>query len=163
MSVDLDAVVLAPTYLISFAELESSGNKRGLFSGYGSGRAKTSAAPNLCLLQGETKMLAVHFKKKIAGDMENVALKKTVVVGDFGAEMVTLDESDNNNAARAGLLGLANATGSQGIFAAAGASRSSQTLAVRTNPGHFTAYSLAALRGVNKAYIAALNKYPAKK
>lgn len=163
MSVDLNAVVLAPTYLISFAELESSGNKRGMFSGYSSGRAKTAASPNLCLLKTETKMLAVHFKKKIAGDMANVQLKKTVVVGDFGAEMVTLDESDNNNAARAGLLGLAGATGSQGVFAAAGASRSSQTLAVRTNPGHFTAFSLAALRGVNKAYIEALNLYPAKK
>jgi hypothetical protein len=124
ISVDLNAVVLAPTYLISFAELESSGNKRGLFSGYGSGRAKTSAAPNRCRWQGETEILAIHFKKKIAGDMANVALRKTVVVGDFGAEMVTLDESDNNNAARAGLLGLAQTTGSQGIFAVAGASRS---------------------------------------
>jgi len=162
MSVDLNAVGLAPTYLISFAELESSGNKRGLFPGYGTGRVKAAAAPNLSIFQPGTKMLAVQFKKKIAGDMANVQLKKTVVVGDFGTKMVTLGESDNNNAARAGLLGLAGATGSQGIFAAAGASRSSQVWAVRTNPGHFTAYSLAALREVNKAYIEALKLGPAK-
>ncbi|MBT5901215.1 MAG: hypothetical protein HOH58_03805, partial [Opitutaceae bacterium] len=105
MSVDLDAVVLVPTFLISFADLESSGNKRGMFSGYGSGRASTGASPKICLLAKETKMLAVHFKKKIAGDMGAVALKKQVVVGEFGAEMITLDERDNNNATRAGLLG----------------------------------------------------------
>ncbi len=163
ISVDLDAVVVAPTYLISFASLESSGNKRGLFSGYGSGRASTAAAPNMVLIGRETKMLAVHFKKKVAGEAGAVALKDDIVVGDFGAEMVTLDESDNNNAARAGLIGLANASGSQGLFAAAGASRSSQTLAVRTNPGHFTAYSLAALRGVNQVYIDVLKQYPAPK
>lgn len=162
MSVDLDAVVLVPTFLISFAELESSGNKRGMFAGYGSGKASTGASPKICLLANETKLLAIHFKKKIAGDFGAVALKKNVVVGEFGAEMITLDERDNNNATRAGLLGLAQASGSQGLFAAAGASRSEQTLAVRTNPGHFTAYSLAALRGVNDAYIATLGQYPAK-
>ncbi|GAB5560328.1 MAG: hypothetical protein SynsKO_19750 [Synoicihabitans sp.] len=162
MSVDLDAVVLVPTFLISFAELESSGNKRGMFAGYGSGKASTSASPKICILPTETKLLAIHFKKKIAGDIGWVGLKKQVVVGEFGAEMVTLDERDNNNAARAGLLGLANATGSQGIFAAAGASRSEQTLAVQTNPAYFTAFSLAALRGVNDAFVSFINKYPAK-
>lgn len=163
MSVDLDAIVVAPTFLISFAELESSGNKRGMFSGYGSGRASTGASPKICLLQGETKMLAIHFKHKIAGDFGVAALKDKVVVGEFGAEMITLDERDNNNASRAGLLGLARTTGNQGLFAAAGASRSEQTLAVQTNPGYFTAYSLAALRGVNDSYIEVFNKYPAKK
>ncbi|MDB4473772.1 hypothetical protein N9023_02100 [Opitutaceae bacterium] len=163
MSVDLNAIVVAPTFLISFAELESSGNKRGMFSGYGSGRASTGASPKICLLKGETKMLAIHFKHKIAGDFAAAALKDKVVVGEFGAEMITLDERDNNNASRAGLLGLARTTGSQGLFAAAGAARSEQTLAVQTNPGYFTAYSLAALRGVNDAYIEVFNKYPAKK
>lgn len=81
MSVDLDAIVVAPTFLISFAELESSGNKRGMFSGYGSGRASTGASPKICLLQGETKMLAIHFKHKIAGDFGVAALKDKVVVG----------------------------------------------------------------------------------
>ncbi|MGY8716481.1 MAG: hypothetical protein ACKVI3_01680, partial [Verrucomicrobiia bacterium] len=60
------------------------------------------------------------------------------------------------------VLALKKATGSQGLFAAAGKSRGTQTLAVQTNPSYFTAYSLAALRGVNDAYIWAFNKYPAK-
>lgn len=162
MSVDLDAIVVAPTFLISFAELESSGNKRGMFAGYGSSKASTGASPKICLLKNETKMLAIHFKHKIAGDIGAVALKDQIVVGEFGAEMVTLDERDNNNATRAGLLGLAQAAGSQGLFAAAGKSRGTQILAVQTNPSYFTAYSLAALRGVNDAYIWAFNKYPAK-
>ncbi len=162
MSVDLAAIVVAPTFLISFAELESSGNKRGMFAGYGSGKASTGASPKICLLKNETKMLAIHFKLKIAGDIGSVALKDQIVVGEFGAEIITLDERDNNNATRAGLLGLAQATGSQGLFAAAGKSRGTQTLAVQTNPSYFTAYSLAALRGVNDAYIWAFNKYPAK-
>ncbi|MBT5903263.1 MAG: hypothetical protein HOH58_14250, partial [Opitutaceae bacterium] len=71
-------------------------------------------------------------------------------------------ERDNNNATWAGLLGLAKMSGSQGLFAAAGAARSEQTLAVQTNPSYFSAYSLAALRGVNDAFITAINKYPAK-
>ena len=162
ISVDLDAVVVAPTFLVSFAELESSGNKRGAFSGYGSGRASTEASPKICLLQSETKLLAVHFKKKIAGDMGVLALKKQVVVGEFGAEMVTLDERDNNNATRAGLMGLAQATGDQSFFAAAGAARSEQTLAVQTHPAYFKAYTVAALRGVNDAYITAFERNPAK-
>ena len=65
MSVDLAAIVVAPTFLISFAELESSGNKRGMFAGYGSGKASTGASPKICLLKNETKMLAIHFKLKL--------------------------------------------------------------------------------------------------
>ena len=106
--------------------------------------------------------MAVHFKKKIAGDMGVLALKKQVVVGEFGAEMVTLDERDNNNATRAGLMGLAQATGDQSFFAAAGAARSEQTLAVQTHPAYFKAYTVAALRGVNDAYITAFERNPAK-
>jgi hypothetical protein len=163
ISVDHDAVIMAPTYLVSFAELESSGNKRGAFAGYGSGKASTKASPRLCILPHETKLLAVHFRKKIAGDMGAVTLKKQVVVGEFGARMVTLDERDNDSPTRAALLGLAAATGDQGIFAAAGAARSEQTLAVQTHPAHFKAHTVAALRGVTDAYIDIIESYPAKR
>ena len=159
ISHELDAVVLVPTYLLSFAELQSSGNKRGMFAGYGSGRASTGATPNMCVLENETKMWVLHAKNRIAGDMGQIHAHRRIVAGDFGAEMITLDERDNDNASRAALLGLAQATGNQGIFAAAGASRSEQTLAVRTNPAYFTAYSLAALRGVNAVYVEAVKQH----
>ncbi len=162
ISHELDAVVVVPTYLLSFAELESSGNKRGLFAGYGSGRASTAAKPNMVLQANENRLYVLHAKNTVAGDVGQVTLKKNVVVGDFGAEMITLDERDNNNASRAALLGLAQASGNQGIFAAAGASKSEQTLAVQTNPEWFSAFSLAALRGVNDAFISLVKANPAR-
>lgn len=158
VSVDLDAVVLVPSFLLNFAELNSSGNKRGLFSGYGSGRASTGAKANMGLMGTYTAMSALHARNKTAGDLVSIPLKDDVFVGDYGAQIVTLDERDNNNASRAGLMGLAQAAGSQALFAAAGPSRSDQVLAVHSSPEDFYAYAMAAMRGVIDSYIAVMEQ-----
>jgi len=76
--------------------------------------------------------------------------------------LVPLSAKDNDNATRAALMSLARNTGNQGFFGAAGPARSEQTLAVRTNPVYFKAHSLAALRGVNDAFVGVFETYAAK-
>jgi hypothetical protein len=163
LSVELDAVILAPTFLVHFAELSSSGNKRGAFSGYGNKQASTAAKPNLSLLGGDTMLWVLHAKNKIGGEFRRMQLEDQIVIGEYGADLVTLDQASNaNDGLRAGLQGLAGSTGNMGFFAAAGPARSSQSLAVRTDPGNFRAHALSALRGVNEVYLAAVRTNPVR-
>ena len=155
VSDELDAVVVTPTFLVHFAVLESSGNRRGAFSGYGSGRASTGAKPELVVVGGSTRLAMLHSKKaRTGGDGQNLDLQDQAVIGEFGAEMVKLAQSSNaNDATRTSLQGLAQATGNSSFFAAAGPSRSKQTYAVKTDPATFRVHVLATLRGVSQTYI----------
>ena len=153
VSVDLNVVVVAPTFLVTFAELEASGNKRGAFAGY-AGDAKTSAKPNMSIIETETMLWSQHAKVKFAGEFYKGALKKSVLVGEYGGDMQPFSNSSNaNDGLRASLTGLAGATGNSGFFAAAGPTRASQTLVVTADPEQFRERALAALRSVNSAFV----------
>jgi len=156
VSAEHDAIVVHPTFLVHFAELQSSGRKHGAFSGYAKG-ASTGAKPNLSLIRGTTAMGMLHAKNAIGGDGSNFSLHDHAVIGEYGADMVPLAQASNaNDGTRASLQGLAQASGNLGFFAAAGPTRAQQTLAVKTDPGTFRAHVLAALRGVNDAYVGVL-------
>jgi hypothetical protein len=151
VSSEHDCLVVFPTYLVHFAELQSSGRKHGAFSGYAKG-ASTGAKPNLSIIGGSTVMNMLYAKNAVGGFGQNHGLKENAVVGEFGADMVKLAQASNaGDGTRASLQGLAQATGNLGFFAAAGPTRSQQTLAVQTDPGTFRAHVLAALRGVVEA------------
>ena len=156
VAAEYDTIVITPTFLVHLAELKSSGRKIGAFSGYAKG-ASTGAKPKLSVMGGSTVMQMLYAKNSIGGDGQNLNLNEDTVIGEFGADIENLAQSDNtNDGTRASLQGLAQASGNLGFFAAAGPTRSKQTLAVLTDPATFRVHVLSALRGVNQVYIDSL-------
>jgi hypothetical protein len=154
VSRELDAFVVAPTFVINFAELTGSGNKGGLFSGYEKG-AKTGAKPRLGLARSDTRMFTVRGAK---GGPANghVTLKETVSLADYGAAMAKL--ADSAKGGNAALAGMSNASGDLSFFAAAGPAERAQMLAVSAQADQFIVHAVGVGRAANKVWVESLKK-----
>lgn len=140
LSVDLNAVVLAPTVGIDFAAVSSSG--RSNLGSY----AEVGAQAGMAVVGGLTSVLAFHAEKPIAGDIQAAQLRTRIALpGEFGETK----EVDSYNDART-VNALTMVTGLQGT------QRSSRKLAVLADPARYAARAVTGVLTANQIFVDAI-------